>query len=82
MARQDEHDVIEHRLKTSDMYKRLIDLGGTDEDFAWYLDAHKDKDIPLHSGAGIGMARVAQFLIGADDIRDAVPFLINSENLL
>jgi asparaginyl-tRNA synthetase len=80
--REHEHDTIERRLKSSDMYKRLIELGGTDEDFAWYLDAHKDKDIPLHSGAGIGMARVAQFLVGADDIRDAVPFLINSENLL
>jgi asparaginyl-tRNA synthetase len=80
--REHEHATIVDRLKSSDMYKRLIELGGTDEDFAWYLDAHIDKDIPLHSGAGVGMARVAQFLLGVDDIRDAVPFLINSENLL
>jgi asparaginyl-tRNA synthetase len=80
--REHEHDAIEARLKSSDMYKRLIELGGTDEDFAWYLDAHVDKEIPLHSGAGIGVARVAQFLLGVDDIRDAVPFLLNSENLL
>ena len=80
--RETEHDTIERRLKESDMYKRLIELGGKDEDFAWYLDAHKDKDIPLHSGAGIGMARIAQFILGVDDIRDAVPFVINSENLL
>jgi len=70
------------RLKESDMYKRLIALGGKDEDFAWYLDAHRDVDVPLHSGAGIGMARIAQFILGVDDIRDAVPFVINSENLL
>lgn len=80
--RETNHDTIEERLKTSDMYKRLIELGGTDEDFAWYLNAHKDKDIPLHSGAGIGMARIAQFILGASDIRDAVPFVINRENLL
>lgn len=80
--REHEHAKIEERLKTSTMYKRLIDLGGKDEDFAWYLDAHKDKEIPLHSGAGIGLARVAQFLLGVDDIRDAVPFLVNRENLL
>lgn len=80
--RETDHDKIVHRLKTSDMYKRLIELGGKDEDFAWYLDAHKDKDIPLHSGAGIGMARVAQFILGVEDIRDAVPFVINRENLL
>lgn len=77
-----QHDEIEARLKASDMYARLIELGGTDEDFAWYLDAHKDKEVPPHAGAGIGMARVAQFIIGASDIRDAVPFVINRENLL
>jgi asparaginyl-tRNA synthetase len=80
--REHDHDAIEARLKSSTMYERLIALGGKDEDFAWYLDAHKDKEIPLHSGAGIGLARVAQFILGADDIRDAVPFVVNRENLL
>jgi asparaginyl-tRNA synthetase len=80
--REHDHDTIERRLKSSTMYERLISLGGKDEDFAWYLDAHKGKDIPLHSGAGIGMARVAQFILGLDDIREAVPFVLNSENLL
>ena len=80
--RETEHDKIVERLHSSDMYKRLIELGGKDEDFAWYLDAHRDVDVPLHSGAGIGMARIAQFILGVDDIRDAVPFVINSENLL
>jgi asparaginyl-tRNA synthetase len=80
--REHEYEKIAHRLRTSDMYERLISLGGKDEDFHWYLDAHKNKDIPLHSGAGIGMARVAQFILGLEDIREAVPFLINCENLL
>lgn len=80
--REHVYDRLEYRLKTSPMYKRLIELGGSDEDFAWYLDAHKGKDIPLHSGAGIGCARVAQFILGTPDIRDAVPFVINRENLL
>lgn len=80
--REHTHEEILTRLKSSDMYKRLIELGGKDEDFSWYLDAHKGRDIPLHSGAGIGMARVAQFVLGLDDIREAVPFLINSDTLL
>jgi asparaginyl-tRNA synthetase len=80
--REHEYTKIVNRLKASDMYKRLIELGGRDEDFEWYLEAHRGRDIPLHSGAGIGMARVAQFILGVDDIRDAVPFVINSENLL
>lgn len=80
--RETEHDTIERRLKTSDMYARLIELGGKDEDFEWYLSAHRGKDIPLHSGCGIGMARVAQFIVGNEDIRNCVPFLMNKENLL
>ncbi len=80
--REHELDRIEARLKSSTMYHRLIELGGKDEDFAWYLDAHRDKDIPLHSGAGVGLARVAQFILGCEDIRDAVPYLVNRDNLL
>ena len=80
--REHEFERIAHRLRTSPMYRRLLELGGSDADFAWYLDAHKDRHVPLHSGAGIGVARVAQFLLGQDDIREAVPFVINRDNLL
>ena len=80
--REHEHARIVERLHESAMYETLIANGATDDDFAWYLDAHRDREIPLHSGAGIGMARLAQFFLGVDDIRDAVPFLVNRENLL
>lgn len=80
--REHEHDTIKERLVTSDMYERLLTNGARPEDFDWYLDAHKDREIPLHSGAGIGMARLAQFILGVDDIREAVPFLVNRDNLL
>ncbi len=80
--REHTYERIVARLKSSSMYRRLIDLGASDADFSWYLEAHKDRSIPLHSGAGIGMARVAQFITGCQDIRDAVPFLINRDNLL
>ena len=80
--REHEHQVIVDRLHESDMYARLIAAGATDADFAWYLDAHIGREIPLHSGAGIGMARVAQFILGLDDIREAVPFLVNRDSLL
>jgi asparaginyl-tRNA synthetase len=80
--REHDYETICRRLRSSAMYRRLIELGGKDEDFAWYLDAHKDREVPLHSGAGIGLARVAQFILGQKDIRQAVPFLLNRENLL
>ena len=79
--REHEYATIVERLHTSSMYARLLEHGAQPGDFDWYLDAHKDKEIPLHSGAGIGMARLAQFILGVEDIRDAVPFLLNRENL-
>ena len=79
--REHHYERVVERLQTSDMYRRLIGHGARPEDFDWYLDAHKGRNIPLHSGAGIGMARLAQFITGTDDIRDAVPFLVNRDNL-
>ena len=52
------------------------------EDFEWYLGVHEQHDVKLHSGAGVGMARVAQFILGQTDIRDCVPFLINRDNVI
>lgn len=80
--RETEYDKIVHRLKTSDMYARLIELGGKDDDFEWYLSAHRGVTVPDHAGAGLGMARIAQFILGQVDIRNAVPFLMNKDNLL
>jgi asparaginyl-tRNA synthetase len=39
-------------------------------------------NVKLHSGAGVGMARVAQFILGQKDIRACVPFLINRDNVI
>ncbi|MBX0291455.1 hypothetical protein K3G63_13475 [Hymenobacter sp. HSC-4F20] len=36
----------------------------------------------LHSAAGVGMARVARFILDQKDIPDSVPFLINHDNVL
>ena len=38
--------------------------------------------VKLHSGAGVGIARVAQFTLSQTDIRKCVPFLINRENVI
>ena len=52
------------------------------EGFEWYLSFHEEHDVKLHSGAGVGMARVAQFILGQTDIRECVPFLINRDNII
>lgn len=39
----------------------------------WYADIHKHKAIP-HSGSGLGIERLCQWLCGLDNIRDTIPF--------
>jgi asparaginyl-tRNA synthetase len=73
---------LRHKLKTSSMLAGLIRQGMKLEDFEWYLSFHEEHDVQLHSGAGVGMARVAQFILGQTDIRKCVPFLINRENVI
>ena len=43
---------------------------------------HENHDVKLHSGTGVGMAQVAQFILGQTDIHDCVPFLINRDNVI
>lgn len=76
------YDDLVRRLHSSDMYRLMREQGVKDEEFDWYLDQHKSGEIRPHSGAGVGMARVAQFILGVDDIREAVPFVVNKESLL
>ena len=73
---------LRHKLETSSMLAGLIRQGMKLEDFEWYLSFHETHDVKLHSGAGVGMARVAQFILGQTDIRDCVPFLINRDNVI
>jgi len=80
-ARQTDYDSLVRKLKSSDMYRLLKAQGVPDEAFDWYLNFHRDNEVKPHAGAGIGMARVAQAIMGATDIRSAVPFPINKEML-
>lgn len=78
-AREVRYPQLLGRLQESPMYAHLLERGISAADFDWYLDRHRDADIPEHAGAGIGVGRLAQFVLGAEDIREAVPFLVNRE---
>lgn len=69
------------RLISSRMYKRLKDLGGDISDFQWYIDELKKGSVP-HSGCGFGMARIIQWILGEEDIRQAVTFPSNKERII
>jgi asparaginyl-tRNA synthetase len=78
--REYDHDRLKARLLQSDMYRLLKDRGGSLEDFAWYLNFYKETGGVKHSGCGIGMNRVTQFVLGSDDIRGTTTWPVNRES--
>ncbi|WP_197076704.1 amino acid--tRNA ligase-related protein [Hymenobacter terrenus] len=55
---------LHHKLETNSMLAGLIRQGMKIEYSEWYLNFHEQHDVKLHLGAGVGMARVAQFILG------------------
>ena len=73
---------LRHKLETSSMLAGLIHQGMKLEGFEWYPSFHEQNEVVPHSGAGVGMAYVAQFILGQTDIRDCVPILIDRNNVI
>lgn len=46
------------------------------------LSFYEKHDVKLHSGAGVGMARVAQLILNQSDTRECGPFLVNRDNVI
>ncbi|MCL5782916.1 MAG: asparagine--tRNA ligase [Candidatus Thermoplasmatota archaeon] len=53
--------------------KRMVDYNLNTEDYYWYLDLRKYGSIP-HSGFGLGLDRLAMWIMHLDNIREAIPF--------
>jgi asparaginyl-tRNA synthetase len=79
--RENRYEKLHQRLIDSSMFRQLVEKGGSIEDFRWYLDFYKEHG-SLHSGCGIGLNRVTQFVLGTDDIRATTAFPLNKESLL
>ncbi len=79
--REYRYDKLHERLVNSTMFKQLLEKGGSIEDFRWYLDFYKEQR-PLHSGCGIGLNRVTQFILGTSDIKATTAFPLNKESVL
>jgi len=69
------------RLENSKMFKRLREMGGSLDDFGWYISRLKEGSMP-HAGCGFGMARIIQWIMGTGDIREAVTFPSNKATLI
>ena len=64
-VREHRHDVLKKRMDQLKM--------NTSGDYDWYLDLRRYGTIP-HAGYGMGYDRLVKFLLGINNIRDAVPF--------
>jgi len=79
--REFKYTKLYQRLTNSTMFRQLVEKGGSIEDFEWYLEFYKQHG-QLHSGCGIGLNRVTQFVLGATDIRATTAFPLNKESIL
>jgi asparaginyl-tRNA synthetase len=62
--REERLDVLESRMK---------EQGLDPQAYWWYLDLRRYGTVP-HSGFGLGLERVLQFISGMGNIRDVIPF--------
>jgi asparaginyl-tRNA synthetase len=63
----------ERSLLVEDMKKRLEAEGEDPENYSWYFALRSYGSVP-HSGYGLGVERVVQWMCGLDNIKDAIPF--------
>jgi asparaginyl-tRNA synthetase len=61
----------EHRLDV--LEARMSEMKMNAADYWWYLDLRRFGTVP-HSGFGMGLERVVQFVTGMANIRDVIPF--------
>jgi len=80
-ARVHNAEEMKNRLLHSRMFKRLEQMGGSLSDFDWYINQLAQGSVP-HAGCGFGMSRVSQWIMGLNDIKQAVTFPSNKQNLI
>lgn len=52
---------------------RMAEMDLKEEDYWWYIDLRRFGTVP-HSGFGLGLERVVQWVTGMANIRDCIPF--------
>ncbi len=62
--REDDHDLLYQRMVAEDMPL---------DEYQWFLDLRKYGSVP-HSGFGVGLERLVQWMSGAVQIRESIPF--------
>ncbi len=60
-------------LSVEEMSKKLKEDGEDPKNYQWYFDTRKYGSVP-HSGYGVGIERVIQWICGLESIKDAIAF--------
>ena len=68
--REERLDKLSNRMDEMDISK---------EDLSWYLDTRRFGSV-IHSGFGLGLERLVQFITGMKNIRDVIPFPRTPQN--
>jgi asparaginyl-tRNA synthetase len=76
--REFHYDAVKERLLESAMLRIFKDRGVDIDSFEPYLNHLKTEGSVLHSGCGIGIERVLQFLISSSNINDVMPLQFGS----
>ncbi|MFH1917280.1 MAG: amino acid--tRNA ligase-related protein [Nanoarchaeota archaeon] len=73
--------MLKEKLATSAMMKQLNKKEVGIDAFSWYIDCVEHNKPELHSGCGIGLGRVMQYILACDDIRQTSPFPVTPDNI-
>lgn len=72
-VREEREDEVRRQALTERQVERIRRFGGDPDDYSWYFDLRSTSGVP-HSGFGLGVERLVQWICGLDSIYDAVPF--------
>lgn len=63
-------DLLERKMVSSRGVRQVLDLGGSADDYAWYIAMHRH-DSGLQAGFGMGFERLVRFACGLNSVSDA-----------
>jgi asparaginyl-tRNA synthetase len=55
------------------LIKRIREMGLKEEDYDWYVDLRRYGTVP-HVGFGLGLERLLAWMLGLENVIDAIPF--------
>ncbi len=67
---ESDHDLLRARLEASPSVSQWLDLGGSTDDYAWYLDMHRNESMQ-QAGFGLGFERLVRYVCGMMSVAEA-----------